>query len=285
MWRRYRCIYVLRESSIFLGGISLRLLRETKHGSGWALATAPPLCLFLQVWLSPQAHTRLLGAPSGCHRGAPGEGFPATEHSPGRCWLHSLPGGPAWAQPGGPFPPTASLGLRSQEPELLLPREGAGAPASPPSPVSPRRKEGSAGDSHGAAPPTAHRSDLGHQRISVDLPPSLLRPRREQKGSQGSVKKPVVKHKPRLHLREATNQCHKRARGGFTAASASSSTPAPCPPAPHGRRPESPRCSPRWPWSGDTPAGPSTPRWAEAAPKPPETLSIKPQDGASCWGR
>lgn len=149
----------------------------------------------------------------------------------------------------------------------------------------PRRKEGSAGDSHGAAPPTAHRSDLGHQRISVDLPPSLLRPRREQKGSQGSVKKPVVKHKPRLHLREATNQCHKRARGGFTAASASSSAPAPCPPAPHGRRPESPRCSPRWPWSGDTPAGPSTPRWAEAAPKPPETLSIKPQDGASCWGR
>lgn len=43
MRRHYRCIYVLQYSCIFLGGISLRLLRETKHGFGWALATALPL--------------------------------------------------------------------------------------------------------------------------------------------------------------------------------------------------------------------------------------------------
>lgn len=204
MWRRYRCIYVLRDSSIFLGGISLRLLRETKHGSGWALATAPPLCLFLQAWLSPQAHTRLPGALSGCHRGAPGEGFPVTERSLADAGCTASPGALPGQSRVAPSPPQASAsGLRSlsscclgKAPVLLhrlLP------------PFLPRCKEGSAGDSHRAAPPTAHRSDLGHQRISVDLPPSLLRPRREQNGSQGSMKKPVVKHKPRLHLCEATN--------------------------------------------------------------------------------
>lgn len=244
----------------------------------------PPLCLFLQVWLSPQAHTRLPGAPSGCHGGAPGEGFPVTERSLADAGCTASPGALPGQSRVAPSPLQASAsGLRSlsscclgKAPVLLhrlLP------------PFLPRRKEGSAGDSHRAAPPTAHRSDLGHQRISVDLPPSLLRPRREWNGSQGSMKEPVVKHKPHLHLCEATNQCHKRTRGGFTAARASSSVPAPCPPAPHGRRPESPCCSLRWPWSGGTPAGPSTPRWAEAAPEPPKTLSIKPQDGASCWGR
>lgn len=272
MWRRYRCIYVLRDSSIFLGGISLRLLRETKHGSGWALATAPPLCLFLQVWLSPQAHTRLPGALSGCHGGAPGEGFPMTERSLADAGCTASPGalpGQSQVAPSHPLQAPAS-GLRSlsscclgKAPVLLhrlLP------------PFLPRRKEGSAGDSHRAAPPTAHRSDLGHQRISVDLPPSLLRPRREWNGSQGSMKKPVVKHKPRLHLCEATNQCHKRARGGFTAASASSSTPAPCPPAPHGRRRSPPAAHRGGPGVGAPLQAPALPAGLRQPQSPPKSL-------------
>lgn len=146
MWRRYRCIYVLRDSSIFLGGISLRLLRETKHGSGWALATAPPsVPISASLAQPPGTHTASRGSER-LPRGSTRRGLPRDGALPGRCWqprprqprwLHGLPGGPAWAEPGGPFPPTASPGLGSQEPELLLPREGAGAPASPPSPVSP----------------------------------------------------------------------------------------------------------------------------------------------------
>lgn len=136
MWRRYRCIYVLQDSSIFLGGISLRLLRETKHGSGWALATAPPsVPISASLAQPPGTHTASRGSER-LPRGSTRRGLPRDGALPGRCWLHGLPGGPAWAEPGGPFP-TASLSLGSQEPELLLPREGAGAPASPPSPVSP----------------------------------------------------------------------------------------------------------------------------------------------------
>lgn len=168
----YPYINLLQCFRIFLAGISEQLLQEPRQSFGWVLGAALPLFPFLHFGSANRHKAQVSCTPEG--------NLPREQGSEGFSWERTPPKTQFWQVMAVPTAKgsdrTTPPHLCSRSEVLVTQRMVPSSCTTSPScfPIHLRR---SVPVTHiPAAPPTAHRADLGHQRISLHPPPSLSGP-------------------------------------------------------------------------------------------------------------